>query len=134
MKYGTADGSFIAAGKEAGIKALAEDFYQIMHADKQYSRLSEMHQGDVATSIDKLALFLSGWLGGPKLFREKYYPISIPQAHQHLGVTTDEMKQWLNCMQDAIARQNYSKEFAEYLITQLKVPAQRIVNIGAHKN
>jgi len=130
MKYGTADGSFLAADEEAGIRELVSDFYRIMHADERYSRLSDMHKSDIQLSIDKLSVFLVGWLGGPKLFREKYYPISIPQAHQHLKVSNTEMEQWLGCMADAIALQGYSESFAEYLNTQLRVPAARIVAVG----
>jgi hemoglobin len=44
-----------------------------------------MHKGDLETIKDKLSLFLMGWLGGPRLYADKYGSISIPQAHQHLG-------------------------------------------------
>jgi len=130
FKFGAEDASFEAAGREAGVRALVDEFYEIMDKDPNYSELRSMHQDDLEESIDKLTRFLCGWLGGPRLYREKYGQISIPQAHQIFNVNEDQKGQWLGCMSQAISRQNFSPEFAEYLITQLRVPAERIVAVG----
>jgi hemoglobin len=37
-----------------------------------------------------------------------------------------ERDSWLSCMQEAIALQPYAADFAEYLLVQLRVPAERI--------
>ena len=39
---------------------------------------------------------------------------------------------WLLCMEKAIARQPYSADFALYLLKQLRVPAERIVQVCQH--
>ena len=125
--YGDGDTSFQTAGGETGIQQLAEDFYEIMAEQPFAQRIFEMHPDDIAISIDKLARFLCGWMGGPKRYSEKYGGIAIPPAHKHLPIGEPEMNAWLACMEEAIDRQDYPAEFKQYLITQLAVPAGRIV-------
>jgi hemoglobin len=86
-----------------------------------------MHPGDLTVSIDKLARFLCGWMGGPKRYSEKYGGIAIPPAHSHLPVGESEKQAWLDCMREALDKQDYPDELKEYLIEQLTVPASRIV-------
>ena len=78
-------------------------------------------------SIDKLARFLSGWTGGPKLYSEKYGPIRIPMAHQHLPIGEAERDAWMRCMERALdAQPDYSDDLKRYLMEQLFVPAERV--------
>jgi len=128
MKYGELDGSFLAAGGETGIFALVEDFYRQMETLPEAKLIRSMHPQDLTESIDKLARFLCAWLGGPKLYREKYGSISIPRAHQHLKISTIERDAWLLCMQQALLNTQYPDDFQQYLLTQLAVPANRCVN------
>lgn len=125
-QYGIGDNSFQAAGGETGIRKLVDRFFQRMGNDPRFKTIYDMHPEDIDVSNDKLARFLCGWLGGPKLFREKYGPISIPTAHQHLPITEDERDQWLTCMKESIDEQDFSQDFKEYLIQQLNIPAEVI--------
>ena len=83
-----------------------------------------MHKDDISESSEKLARFLSGWLGGPKLYREKYGPISIPSAHSHLAIGVAERDAWLLCMEKALDEQPYAVEFKQYMLKQLFRPAE----------
>lgn len=125
--YGTADASYQAAGGLDGLRRLVDDFYAIMDQDPAAEPVRRMHAADLALSRDKLTCFLSGWLGGPALFAERYGPIGIPSFHAQWPMSEEHARLWLDCMARAIARQNYTAGFAEYLLTQLRVPAQRIV-------
>jgi hemoglobin len=93
-----------------------------------------MHPQRLDASRDKLACFLSGWLGGPRLFSEKYGAISIPAFHAQWPIDQAGSEAWLNCMAQAIELQGYTSEFAEYLLTQLRVPAQRIVQASQNRH
>lgn len=126
IEYGVGDGSFRTAGGEAGIRLLVDDFYDIMDVSDDARAIRRMHPADLAESRDKLATFLCGWLGGPKRYREKYGPLSIPRAHAHLVIGRAERDAWLGCMEQAIAKQGYPEAFAEYLLTELRVPAQGV--------
>ena len=90
-----------------------------------------MYPADVSEAADRLASFLCGWLGGPKRYAEKYGAISIPQFHTCWPVGEAERDAWLFCMEQAIARQPYSPDFSEYLLRQLRVPAERIRQVQA---
>lgn len=124
--YGHEDCSFKAAGGAEGIQKLVEDFYRIMDERSHATVIRNMHPDDLDISVDKLARFLCGWLGGPRLYNEKYGSISIPAVHAHLVIHEGERDSWLSCMQEAISLQSYAADFAEYLLVQLRVPAERI--------
>ena len=85
-----------------------------------------MHPDDQEMSRDKLARFLTGWLGGPKLYHQKYGSISIPRAHEHLPIHVPEKEQWLTCMAEAIAEQPFAEDFKTYLLDALHVPAEGV--------
>ena len=125
-KFGVRDTSFRAAGGFEGVRNLVDEFYRIMDEAPEAATIREMHPADLTSSRDKLARFLSGWLGGPRLYAEKYGPISIPNVHAHLGVGEAERDAWLACMERAIARQSFSPDFSLYLMDQLRIPAQRV--------
>jgi len=125
-QYGVGDQSFQAAGGVEGIKRLAQSFYDHMKVLPETQKIFVMHPGDTNLSIDKLARFLTGWLGGPRLYQEKYGGISIPMAHAHLDISEKERDAWLFCMQRALEDQPYDPTFKEYLLQQLAIPAERI--------
>ena len=127
--FGHEDNSYQSAGAEPGLQKLSEDFYFFMRTLPEAQAILKMHPKDLTKSIEKLALFLCGWLGGPKLFSKKYGPIHIPKFHSHFKIGSSEKEAWLLCMQHAIAQQNYSDDFKEYLLIQLRVPAERIQQV-----
>jgi hemoglobin len=121
--YGIGDATFQAAGGEADIKALVEEFYLQMSTLESAKIIRAMHKEDLSLSKDKLFRFLCGWMGGPKLFQEKYGFIAIPLAHNHLDIGTAEVAAWLECMQKALQKQPYPEEFQQYLLERLAIPA-----------
>jgi hemoglobin len=130
--FGTGDASFQAAGGSDGIRRLVEDFYAIMDSEPEAAAIRRMHAQDLNQAREKLTVFLCGWLGGPRQYAERFGPISIPQFHSRWPIGEAESEAWLGCMAQAITRQNYSPEFADYLLTQLRVPATRIRQAAAH--
>lgn len=128
--YGFSDNSFQAAGGVEGIRQLVDDFYHEMDTLPEAAIIRAMHRQDLTESRDKLTLFLSGWMGGPKLYHEKYGGINIPRSHAHLPIGEAERDAWLLCMKRAIAKQNYRPEFSTYLLAQLSVPAERIFAVS----
>ncbi len=123
-QYGNGDTSFKAAGGEAGVRKLVNDFYDQMEQLPEAKIIREMHSADLTESRDKLHLFLCGWLGGPRLYQEKYGGMSIPKAHSHLKIGEHESKTWILCMQKALDKQAYKESFKRYLITELRRPAE----------
>ena len=126
IPYGTGDASFRAAGGQAGIFRLVDDFFDRMGSDPRFETIWNMHPENNEESRDKLARFLCGWLGGPKLYTEKYGSIGIPRVHAHLAIATPERDQWLTCMAESVAEQAFDEDFKIYLMEQLFVPAEAV--------
>ena len=124
--YGTGDASFQAAGGEHGLRQLVDTFFDRMGSDERFATIHSLHPEDKTVSRDKLARFLCGWLGGPKLYNEKYGAIGIPKVHAHLAIATAERDQWLTCMTESVAEQPFAPDFKKYLMEQLFVPAEAV--------
>lgn len=124
--FGSGDTSFRAAGGESGIRRLVDDFFDRMARDPRFATIHGMHPDDNAMSRDKLARFLCGWLGGPKLYSQKYGAIGIPRVHAHLAIASDERDQWLTCMAESVDEQPFDDDFKRYLMEQLFVPAEAV--------
>ncbi len=128
--YGRLDASYKAAGEEKGIRKLVDDFYHEMETQAKAQHIRSMHKDSLDVIKDKLALFLMGWLGGPRKYGEKYGGISIPMVHKHLVINEEERDAWLFCMQQALKYQDYDEDFKEYLLVQLSRPANRIMQVS----
>ena len=126
LEFGVRDASYRAAGGEAGIRKLVEDFYEQMDELPEARGIRRMHADDLTEARDKLTRFLCGWLGGPKLYNEKYGSISIPRDHQHLSIGESERDLWLTCMKESVDEQPFQSDFKAYLLEQLYVPAEGV--------
>jgi hemoglobin len=132
--YGVGDASYQAAGGIEGLRRLVTEFYRVMDEQPEAAQLRSLHGESLELASDKLACFLSGWLGGPKLFSEKYGAIALPAFHAQWPISEQLSQSWLNCMAQAVALQPFAPTFAEYLLAQLRVPAQRIVQASRSRH
>lgn len=93
-------------GAEAGIKELVHYFYHYMETDPKAIDCLNVHatiEGKVPDPVKtKLFEFLSGWLGGPNLFVEKYGHPRMRARHLHVKIGEKERDQWLYCMNMAL--------------------------------
>lgn len=132
--YGESDGTLQKVGGIAGLQSLVEAFYRIMENTPEFRPLFDMHPNNLELTIDKLVSFLSGWMGGEKLFTKKYGPISLPQAHAHIIITEKEKAMWLNCMAAALDELGYPEDVKAYLLPKLEFPAERIRQVSAARH
>ena len=102
------------------------EFYDNMNIFSESENIRNMHSDDLTESRIKLSYFLSGWLGGPKLYLKHYGSINIPMTHKHLKIGAEESEAWLLCMQKSVDNQSYEASFKIYLMEQLRIPAERI--------
>ncbi len=123
IAYGIGDATFQAAGKEAGVRALVDTFYQYMSDLESAQTIRAMHENDLTVTKDKLFCFLCGWMGGPALYKQKYGSIVIPSAHSHLDIGVEEITAWLHCMRQALEKQPYPDDLRQYLLVKLAIPA-----------
>jgi hemoglobin len=89
-------------GGAAAVQRLVERFYDLMELEPAYSDLRAVHGNDLAAARAKLALFLSGWLGGPDAYVERYGHPRLRARHLPFSIGRVERDQWLACMDQAL--------------------------------
>lgn len=85
-------------GGEVVLRALVKRFYEIMATLPEARSFREMHPENLQSSEDKLFMFMSGWLGGPNLFQEKYGHPRLRARHLPFKIGKPERDQWMLCM------------------------------------
>ena len=85
-------------GGDAGVAQLCDKFYELMATVPQFAELRSMHPEDLKGSRDKLYMFLSGWMGGPDLFVEKFGHPRLRGRHMPFAIGVKERDQWVACM------------------------------------
>jgi len=100
--YGTGDASYQAAGGIDGLRRLVDDFYRLMDERPEAAALRALHPADLNASRDKLACFLSGWLGGPPLYVERYGHPRLRARHLPFPIDTAAAEAWMRCMGRAL--------------------------------
>ncbi|CUA86685.1 MULTISPECIES: group II truncated hemoglobin [Gulbenkiania] len=85
------------------VRWLTDRFYDIMDTDPAVKPLRDMHPADLGESREKLFLFLSGWLGGPSLYMEKYGHPRLRMRHMPFAIDEAARDQWMACMRQAVS-------------------------------
>ncbi|MGI9273529.1 MAG: group II truncated hemoglobin [Endozoicomonas sp.] len=109
---------------DEGVRQLANAFYDVMDELPEAAPIRRMHGkalGDIKT---KLYQYLSGWMGGPHLYHEKYGTICMTKPHSGYKIGNDERDQWLKCMDQALERIEASEELKQ----MLKEPIFRVAD------
>jgi hemoglobin len=94
---------FQSLGGESGVRALVDRFYDLMQLEPEFAGLRALHPASLDGSRDKLAWFLTGWLGGPNLYIERFGHPMLRARHLPYSIGVSERDQWLTCMGLAMA-------------------------------
>lgn len=89
-------------GGEAGVRRLVQRFYELMDTLPEAYGLRKLHPENLANSEEKLFMYLSGYLGGPQLFVEKFGHPMLRARHMPFAISKDEAEQWMLCMRMAM--------------------------------
>ncbi|HUX62702.1 group II truncated hemoglobin [Sulfuricella sp.] len=89
-------------GGEEVVRKLVDRFYDLMDQQQDLQGIRELHAKSLKASREKLFLFLSGWLGGPQLYVDKYGHPRLRQRHLPFVIGESERDQWMNCMIQAM--------------------------------
>lgn len=103
----------------ARIRELVETFYDIMDTDEKAQGVRAMHPEDLTAAREKLFMFLTGWMGGPQLYIERYGHPRLRARHMPFAIGESERDQWMYCMIQAMHQLNYEEELMVKLGTQL---------------
>lgn len=114
---------------EDGIRALCNAFYDIMDTLPEAADIRAMHAQDLSPMKEKLAEYLTGWMGGPPLYADKHGTVCMTEPHEPYHIGPAERDQWLLCMNKALEEIEASDE----LVEMLKVPMFRIADAVRNK-
>lgn len=117
-------------GGENGIRALVEAFYDIVEkeADGQLLHILHLRGHGVAHARIEQVNFLSGFLGGPRLYVEKYGHSNVRKMHEHVEINSEARDAWLKCMAMAIDRIALTADIKEALMTHFTRVATMLKN------
>ncbi len=89
-------------GGEAVLQALVERFYDLMELEPGYAALRAAHGALLTQARQKLFWFLSGWMGGPQYYIERFGHPRLRMRHMPFSIGILERDQWLACMDQAM--------------------------------
>ena len=90
-------------GGDAKVRELVDRFYDLMDFEPAYKELRAVHGSTLESAREKLYQFLSGWLGGPPLYTDKYGHPMLRARHLPFAIGDVERDQWMACMRQAMA-------------------------------
>lgn len=117
-------------GGETGLRKLIEIFYDIIEFESQGRMLHLLHlkgHGVAHSRIEQFN-FLSGFLGGPQLYIEKYRHSNVRDMHVHVEIDAAARDSWLECMLVAIDRVGLPTDVKDDLMSNLTRVAFQLQN------
>jgi len=117
-------------GGESGVLNLVKVFYDIVETEKFAHQLLLLHlRGNgLAHSRVEQFNFLSGFLGGPKLYVEKHGHSNVRTMHEHVEINAESKDIWLECMSTAIDQIGLEATTKSKLMRNFTAAAERLVN------
>lgn len=116
-------------GGEAGIRKLTKRFYELMETSEEGKASRDIHPPSLVNSEQKLFEFLSGWLGGPTLYTDKYGHPMLRRRHMVAPISNAEAESWLNCFKQAWTETVDSPELTEKILPQIEALGHHMKNV-----
>lgn len=115
-------------GGEETVYLLANRFYDIMATAPQAAELYAIHPLPLDNVRQKFFEFLSGWLGGPALFEQKYGHPRLRARHMPFTVNEQLRDQWMFCMDQALDEVVENKMLREGIRQSIGQLASHMIN------
>ena len=112
---------FEQLGGVDGVRALVDRFYDLMDLEPEFAALRALHPASLDGSRDKFAWFLTGWLGGPDLYIERFGHPRLRARHLPYPIGVDARDQWLTCMGLAMAEIGEAGGFTQDMQQRLMI-------------
>ncbi len=106
-------------GGESAVRRLIDTFYDLMDEVPEYYVIRKLHPADLTGSRDKLYMFLSGWLGGPPLYTDKFCHPMLRERHLPIAIGNAERDAWMACMTQASETIIADEQLRAWLLGQL---------------
>ncbi len=108
-------------GGEQTVRRLIDRFYDLMDTLPEAAGIRALHPEALDESREKLFMFLTGWMGGPPLYIERFGHPRLRARHLPFPIGESERDQWMMCMNkaleevvdNALMRVQISRSFAQ---------------------
>jgi len=115
-------------GGEEGVRRLVDTFYDYMDELDEVRQIRDLHAKSLKASREKLYLFLSGWLGGPDLYVQKYGHPMLRRRHLPFSIGMQERDEWMHCMKKALADMQLDADVEQQLLKAFMQTADHMRN------
>lgn len=115
-------------GGESGVRELVDHFYDYMDELEAAGPIRQLHAKSLKASREKLFLFLSGWLGGPDLYIQKYGHPMLRRRHLPFAIGASERDQWMLCMKKALSDMQLDPQVEKQLLRAFMQTADHMRN------
>lgn len=115
-------------GGDPAVRQLVDRFYDLMDTAPEAAGIRALHAKSLKVSREKLHLFLTGWLGGPQLYMERYGPPMLRARHLPFPIGVKERDEWLWCMNRALDEQEMPAVVREFLTVRFREVADHMRN------
>jgi hemoglobin len=119
---------FELAGGAEGVRTLVDRFYDLMDTAPEAANVRALHARSLKVSRDKLEMFLTGWLGGPPVYVEKYGHPRLRMRHFPFAIGKRERDEWLWCMERALSEHSLPEALRAELTGKLRIVADHMRN------
>jgi hemoglobin len=111
--WGDAETPYEEIGGAEEVRRLANAFYDVI--EEESSVLRSMLPASTANTRKKFAMYLSGWLGGPPLYEERWGHPRLRMRHMPFPIGTEEANEWMRCMGLAMDRAGIAEPLRSFL-------------------
>lgn len=113
---------------DQGIRDLAHAFYDVMDELTEAEHIRQMHSQNMDSIKDKLSDYLTGWMGGPSLYQQKYGSVCLTGPHAAYDIGPEARNQWVMCFEKALERVDASDEVKAMLKEPIRQIAAAVQN------
>lgn len=117
-----------AIGGEATVRRLVKRFYELMDTLPEARACRAIHPPSLERSEQKLFEYLTGWLGGPQLYIEKYGHPMLRRRHFVAPIGAAERDGWLICFERAIGEAVPHPALREAVLVPVRQLAEHMQN------
>src|SRR5687767_1921801 len=115
-------------GGEQTVRELVDRFYDLMDTMPEAAGIRALHPETLDHSREKLFMFLTGWMGGPPLYVERFGHPRLRARHLPFPIGESERDQWMMCMRRALDEMEIDPLFRQQLGTSLAKTADFMRN------
>lgn len=108
------------------VRELANAFYDVI--EEESPTIRAMLPNNTRNTREKFFMYLTGWLGGPPLYEEKWGHPRLRMRHMPFPIGSDEADEWMRCMRIALERVGLTEPLRSFLDARLEPLAHHMSN------